>query len=259
MLGAVYAAGRAAWPDLDADRDGFERHFAAIAPTETGPDLPAADMDLAWACASGAAGALEAFDRAFTQRVGAYLARMNPSPALLEEVRQTLRERLFVGTAETPPKIGEFAGRGPLEGWVRVIALRIAVNLIRGQGKERASPAAEAAHVDPELDLIRRKYAPQFKQAFESALGSLSSEHRHLLRMHFVDALTLDELASVFRVHRVTVARRLAAARGAILDEARRLLVQRLTLTPTECESLFGLVRSEIDVSIFRLLNVTAD
>jgi RNA polymerase sigma-70 factor (ECF subfamily) len=254
VLHSVYAKGHAAWPDLHADRDGFARHFAALAQTEGKAELPAADMYLAWACTCSVPGALEAFDRTFMQRVGLYIARMNPSAAFVEEVRQTVRERLFVGTAQTRPKIADFAGRGPLEGWVRVITLRTAVDLLRKQGKELPAPAVETAHVDPELELIRRKYAPQFKQAFESALSSLSSEHRHLLRMHFVDSLTLDELASVFRVHRVTVAKRLAAARHAILDEACRLLVQQLTLSPTECQSLLGLVRSQIDVSIFRLL-----
>jgi len=72
--------------------------------------------------------------------------------------------------------------------------------------------------------------------------------------MHFVDAVTLDELARLRNVHRATVARHLVAARKTILDEIRRQLHERLAISSDEFVSLIRLVRSRLQISVAQLL-----
>jgi RNA polymerase sigma-70 factor (ECF subfamily) len=255
----LYERGRAAWPAIAVDFEPFAQQFAGVVSDGDDGQL-AADLYLVCACARGADGALAAFDRVFMRRVGDYLARLSPTPAFVEDVRQSMYEKLFVGSPEAPPKIAQFAGRGPLDGWLRVIALRVAVNLRQRRGERVPAEEPSPAQIgDPELDIIKGRYGPQFKQAFERALSTLSSEQRSLLRMHFVDGLTLDQLAVVFRVHRVTLSRRLAAMRRIILGETRRLIADELALSPSECNSLMGLLRSQLEVSITQLLAPAAD
>jgi hypothetical protein len=43
---------------------------------------------------------------------------------MADELRQTLRVRLLAGPS---PKIASYKGSGPLSGWVRVVATRIAL------------------------------------------------------------------------------------------------------------------------------------
>jgi RNA polymerase sigma-70 factor (ECF subfamily) len=74
------------------------------------------------------------------------------------------------------------------------------------------------------------------------------------LRQHHVDGLTLDELAGVYRIHRATLARRLAAAREKLAAHTRRILLQRFGLGRKELDSLMVLVRSHLDVSMRTLL-----
>jgi RNA polymerase sigma-70 factor (ECF subfamily) len=252
-LRQLFDDGRAAWPGIAVDSTTFARHFQERW-RDTLPRAPdAAELYLACACAQGAAGALAAFDRTYLSRVDQYLHRLKPSAAFADDVRQTIREKLFVGATA---RIGEYNGRGSLEGWVRVMALRVAIDLGRRRGENLPDLAAQGTPPadDPELDFIKRRYRPHFVAALQHAIEQLSSEHRLWLRMHFVDGVTLDELAAGMRVHRVTAARRIAAARRAVMTSVRHLLRERLTLKDAELESLIGLVQSNLDVSLSRFL-----
>jgi RNA polymerase sigma-70 factor, ECF subfamily len=242
---AAFEAGRAAWPEVQVERDEFVRKFAGVEIKSP------ADLYLAYACSIRTPGALDAFERAFLSKVDRFLSRMKPSSAFVEDVRQTVREKLFVGTDKTPPKIGEYGGRGSLEGWLRVVVMRVAVDLTRKRGEKLPplDPIAQAK-LDPELAFIKDRYQDEFKRAFEQALVSLSREHRQLLRLHFLEGLTLNELAGVYHAHPITMARRVAAVRRGILAETQKLLAGALNLSQHECESLIGLLRSRLDVSI---------
>src|SRR5262249_10518973 len=158
--------------------------------------------------------------REFLGSISSILARGSLRALPVDDVRQRIRERLFVGTS----KIADFSGRGALANWVQVVALRVAVDAAREQ---RSLPMAESVGVedlrlagtDPELTLIKERYREPFKQALRSALRGLTSEQRNLLRLHFVDGVTLDRLAALFEVHRATIARHIARARDAVFDD----------------------------------------
>jgi len=188
----------------------------------------------------------------FLSRVGEYLARMKPDGSFLDDVRQSLREKLFVSDG---CKITEYSGRGPLGGWVRVLAVRTAIDLRRRRGERLPDLQAETpSAVDPELGYLAERYRGEVEQAFRHALAALDGEQRTLLRMHFVDAVTLDELARLRNVHRATIARHLVAARKAVLDEIRRHLRERLAVSSDEFVSLIRLVRSRLQISVVQLL-----
>jgi RNA polymerase sigma-70 factor (ECF subfamily) len=253
----LHEAGRRAWPDVAVEAARFARFLDERCPDDAArAACHGADLYLACACADGDAVALRRFEERHLSQVASFLARMAPTDAFVDEVRQLVRERLFVGEQR---RILAYGGQGPLAGWLRVIALRIAVDLRRHWTERRRDdepPAADAAAtaVDPELDFIKASYRDAFRSALEAALAGLSDEQRNLLRLHFIDALTLDELAALFRVHRATIARRVAAAREAILERCRHLLGERLALDASEFESLLRVVRSQIDLSLRRLL-----
>jgi RNA polymerase sigma-70 factor (ECF subfamily) len=112
-----------------------------------------------------------------------------------------------------------------------------------------------ASAVDPELGYIAERYRGEVEDAFRQALAALDGEQRTLLRMHFVDAVTLDELARLRNMHRATIARHLAATRRTILDQIRRQLRERLAVSTDELVSLLRLVRSRLQISVAQLLS----
>jgi RNA polymerase sigma-70 factor (ECF subfamily) len=212
----------------------------------------APDLYLACACLARARGALEAFDRAHLRLTGAYLARMRPSATFVDDVRQALREKLFVGRDGSPPKIAEYDGRGALASWMRVITLRAAIDLRRRTSDVVEEPAGheQAESLDPEIGYLKQRYREAFNAAFREAVAALDAEQRALLQRHYVDGLTLEQLAAQEGVHRATVARRLAAARSAVSEEALRRLREALGADTTELDSLVGVMRSQLDLSL---------
>ncbi|HEX9105397.1 MAG TPA: sigma factor-like helix-turn-helix DNA-binding protein, partial [Polyangia bacterium] len=209
---------RAAWPGLELDDAGFAAHAARC--LEGGGDpvaLHAGDLWLAYGCAVGDEAALGAFDRELLSQVGLLLARLQPTPQLVDEVCQRLREKLLVAPPGAQPRIVDYAGRGPLVAWVRVAAVRAALDLLRAGGAradadvEPDDLAAAAASSSPELDYLKQRYRPQFEAAFQDALRALDSEQRNVLRLHVLEGLNIEQIGALFKVHRSTVARWIAA------------------------------------------------
>jgi len=87
------------------------------------------------------------------------------------------------------------------------------------------------------------------------ALAELPPHDRSLLRLHYIEGLSLDRLAVMERVHRATVARWLSDARSTVLSRVRTLLAERLKLSGHEGESLLRFVRSRLDLSLRRALD----
>src|SRR5689334_10395795 len=106
-LGARAQTAKAAWPGFDLPLEVFLPVLERADPS----GLHDADLYLACACAQRVDGALAAFERAFLSQVPLFLKRMRPSPQLVDDVQQLLRQKLFVGAA---PKIAEYTGVGTL-------------------------------------------------------------------------------------------------------------------------------------------------
>jgi RNA polymerase sigma-70 factor (ECF subfamily) len=247
--------GRAAWPAVVVTDATWEAHLARLEL----PPTPHLDLYLACGCALGDAAAVAAFDASVLSQVGAFVARVDASPAFADEVRQVLRERLLVARPGQPPRIADYSGRGPLGAWVRVAAMRVAIDLRRdhdGAARLSAAPAI-ARELSPEAQLLRARYQTQYEEALRAALAALDAKERNLLRMSVVDGLTVDRIALVYQVHRATAARWVQAVRQKLLDTIYRRLGEELRLSPAELDSLTALVQSQLQVSLAGLLLTT--
>jgi RNA polymerase sigma-70 factor (ECF subfamily) len=218
-----------------------------------------ADLELAAACVAGDAGALARFDREHLTGVGTYVCRIDAAAQFAEEVRQRLRERLLVAPAGERPRIADYAGRGPLAGFVRAAAVRIAIDLKRLRTDEPMGPEEVAQlpldAADPEVALVKARYRDAYQEALRDALGRLSPRERNLLRMSFVDGMTVDHIGVVYKVHRATAARWVADARQRVVDDLYATVAARLRLNRADLDSLTALVHSEIHLSLSRLLS----
>ena len=260
-LAGLVRQAREAWPQLDMDAGAFLAHVAGRLPStgeahEVLASLRAEDFFLAFACVRGEERALEALDTHVLSHVGMWLPR--EGPALVDELRQVLRQRLLVPVDGAPPKLASYSGRGPLGQWVRAVALRLHIDLQRAAPRElpmEQAPAglAERLGADPELAFIRERHQEDFRVAFRAALGRLEARERNLLRLHHVHGLSMDAVSATYQAPRSTVARWIARARERLLVLTREELTVRLGVTSDELDSLLRLVGSQLDVSL-RLL-----
>lgn len=253
---ALARAGIAAWPRFGIDEASFAAHLATLAGASSDH---AADLALAFACLSGSSTAAAELDRRLRAGALASAARQCAGRLGADDLRGKVLQRLLMADGGRSAKLAEYAGRGPLDAWLRVVAIRVALNA--APPPEREVPLDEhlvaeggPATGHPELDLLRERFRDDFRQAVRSAVGALSARDRTVLRLSVVDGLGIDEIGRSFRVHRATVARWIVAAREQIVAGTREALREDLRLRPAELESLMGLADSRLDVSLGRFL-----
>jgi RNA polymerase sigma-70 factor (ECF subfamily) len=259
-LTTAITRGRDAWPQLAVDDEAFVGAIArgireAPEPVVAISELALEDLYLAQACATGAQLALEAFATTCTPTLAGSLRQMGLAGHVIDELSQEVQAKLFVGT---PPRIATYTGRAALRSWVRTVATRAAVDRLR----KPETAALEDEHVDrmidpgrgPDLEYFRATYRLEFKQAFEEALATLDVRERNLLRHHFVDELTTEQIGTLYGVHKTTAFRWLEAARTALSKRTRAGFQQRLKLLPGELDSILAMLQSQIDLSLSRVL-----
>jgi RNA polymerase sigma-70 factor (ECF subfamily) len=262
-LRSLWEAGRKAWPQVELAPASFVRHLCACLPHDGDStrlaSVHATDLYLACACALGDPEALARFDRHFLPVAAEVLLRNGADTTWVDEVQQVLRQKLFVGRESRAPRIAEYSGVGPLKSWVRATAVRAATDLRRGEDRAVPLQEGELAEMelltaDPELEFLKSRYRRELKEAFALALQALPDRDLNVLRFYLVDGLNIDKIGQLYGTHRATAARWIAGAREFLLDESRRILGERLRVTPEEFNSLVRLVRSNLDLSIMRFL-----
>ncbi len=263
-LQQVLAAARAAFPTVPLEEDAFLAHLAQRLEgdsdlAEALEALHAQDIFLAFAALRGAAPALEELDRRLVTASRSAVTQFRAPPSFTEDVQQLLRQKLLLSTAATPAKLLDYAGRGPLVLWLRVAALRVALNLLdaekpRAQAEPGSLRALAAPQPSPESVLERQRFNPEFKAALEDALRQLSTRERNYLRLYFVEGLTVEAIARMEGAHKSTVSRWLTRSRETLLLEIRRLLAERLALSAAELDRLMGDHQSHLELSLLRVL-----
>jgi RNA polymerase sigma-70 factor (ECF subfamily) len=255
-------AARQAWPDLDVPPEVFAAHLA----TRTSPPplaapaigaLRAADLYLACACLRGDARAIAAFEGRYYREIDRVLGRLGLAPTIADDLKGVVRERFFFPKDGERSPLTTYSGRGRLDAWVRAIAASTAHTVLRAARREAPEERALDVAVpnsDPELAYLKATFAAEFKAAFAEAVEALSIRERNLLRQHALDGLSIDQLGALYRVHRATAARWVVDVRARLLDGVRERLQARLQLSEAELKSVMALARSQIDVSVRRLL-----
>lgn len=257
-LHRIVEGARSTYPGVILDDATFGRHLGDRVGSdqpvvETLSRLRSTDLFLACACLQGDDAAVNVFEKDFLKPAAAALVRSGQSAADADDAAQELSERLFV----TGCKLREYSGLGSLSGWTRISLARQHAGLLR---RKRAAAAAatdeslEIARVDPDLAVLRRRYAGTFQHAFQEAFGRLAAEQRNILRLHFVDGLNLDGMAPMLRMSRATAGRRMLEAKRALLAHLVALAGERLEATPSEVASLLTVVRSTLFGSLGGLL-----
>ena len=220
------------------------------------------DLFLAYACDLNHPQALAAFDQECTIELCALASKFHITPSDLDDIRQTLWNKLFVGTGENRPKISEYRGSGELRNWFRVLAARTILSELRGS-RRRANALTEVRDkalvdfvptTDPELENIRRLYKDTFRAAFEKAVGALQPEERNLLRCSHILGMSTDEIGKAFGIHKATAARQVARARTKLLQLTRDELKDHLGANSGELDSVLRLFDGELSLTLSRLL-----
>jgi RNA polymerase sigma-70 factor (ECF subfamily) len=257
LLRKAMAEACTTWPGIAMAEELFASYVDERLVDPRDLDLYGRELFLAFSCLSGDPVAIRALDGEYLNRTEAAVAKVDSAKAFVDEVKQALRIRLLMGP---PPRIAQYAATGPLAAWLRVAAVRIAFDLRR----------TVAAHENAFFAVIAEPFAAELRgstpiereaveRALRAAFHALSVRQRNVLRLHYVDALNIDEIGGIFRVHRATAARWLATIRRQLFETVAEEVKRDLGFTASDFQSVLKKIQSQLDISLLSVLGTSRD
>lgn len=218
------------------------------------------DLYLACAASHGDQVAIAVLEAEHFPALRMIIGRAHPKARDLDDLLQGVRERLFSASPGGRPKIAEYTGRSSLAAWLRVVTNRHVVSVRRKRTEEPTDEGVELlpsgdAGADPELAYLRNTFRDVFQAAFRAAACTLDSEARNVLRYHYIDGLSIDEIGAIYKLHRVSASRRVRRARDLLVERTRSELRKAHFETSSELESILRAVESEVELSIKAILD----
>lgn len=157
------------------------------------------DLELARGALSGDADCLRAFE---TLVLGLPVS---------DEARQAVRQRALV-----EGKLRDYDGRGPLRSWLKTVALRLEVDLKRGQREDavedRVLDALLPSSTHLEAELVVSESRRLLRDGVRAALLAMSDRERVWIQHHYLDSMTLTAIGQLYGVAPSTVMRALDKA-----------------------------------------------
>jgi len=210
------------------------------------------DLYLAYAAGLGEPHALEALDKQILSSLVPHLRRVGVGVDALSDVLQAIRARLLAGAR---PRLLTYDGSVPLRSWIKIIAVRLAIDHVRTSSfvsRTERVYATEPADVRPDAAslLAKAQYKARFERALREEVARLPDDRRAILRQHLVENLSVDTIAQGLGVHRVTVTRWIWRSGEEILDNLRRRFQSELGVLAPDFDSLVRLMRSTMSVDL---------
>jgi RNA polymerase sigma-70 factor len=238
----------------------FAEYLSARGRDQT-DELVLAELELCFRVIQGESEALRRFDETYLRPLRPHLQKLRLTEAEIADTEQLLRKTMMMPSDDSPPRLAQYDGRGSLHAWLRVSAVRAGLKAIRARSPSASSRdqellLAQTTGSDPELAYMKSVYREAFRRAFATALHELDPRMKTLLRQSLIDGLSIDNLARLYGAHRATTARWLQSAREQLVLATREEFARSVQVNAEECESVFRLIASHLDISIRRQLQV---
>lgn len=263
-LDSALGRARAKWPHIQlSDRaflEGLARRVLKADGVVSGlAALRTSDLYAALAAATGDPQAVEGILEHCRPDIQKTLRSIKLDGTEFDEVLQRLRVRIFVAAPGESPRILGYSGSGSLGAWLAAAATRLAIDLKRSNSDvvdefDEKLTTVLSNHEDIELNFMKQKYRREFRQTFQEVFASLTRDDRNLLRLTFLDGLSIDQLSPLLGVHRSSVARRIAKLRQTLASGTQSRLRAKLNLSKGDLDSLVRLVTSAFDISLAQVL-----
>ena len=176
------------------------------------------ELALARACAAGNDAAWDVFLVRYREKLYDAARSIAPGESTARELADSLYADLF-GTETRDgrriSKLNYYAGRGSLEGWLRMVLAQEYVNRFRRQRRlvslEEQAEAGVQFRAPDSAAMPEGSTAPdpRLEAATDEALAALPAEDRFILASYYLDGRTLAETARMLGVHESTISRRL--------------------------------------------------
>lgn len=176
----------------------------------------------------------------------------NISVSRHDDVEAAVVERLIVNK-----KVSQYRGAASLTSWLRVITVRTAFELFPPTQEPHAQEFESmvfsnlnVSQKSADSRVLQNQVGETLSSAMSSAALALTAKERTLLRLHFLEGMTLDELARTYNSHSSTVSRWLADAKEHFLTVVRDEIGKRTGMGRLAVDSLVRTMHGKLDISL---------
>jgi len=252
-----------------------ERHGSAIAAQSVSrqqavsqllDNLKWADLFLATACAAGDGPAWESFRRQYQLVIQAAALKTSKSSSEASELSVTLLTDLFLphhsGSGEN--KIGQYHGLGSLEGWIKVVIHRMAIDQIRFHQRDvsmeelEGELPAKSSHdrtdeLVEERDIHRAR--EMVSECLTTALQQLSTQEKLVLSLYYLEGVNLKGIGQFLKAHESTASRLLDRLKIQLQKSVHKQLQQRFKVRKREVSHLIELAQGHMEIDLTKILS----
>jgi len=252
-----------------------EKHVSGLATSEVSPEhtvgqlldnLKWSDLFLTTACASGDSLAWEGFRRQYRSVIHIAALKTSRSASEAAELGDTLLTDLFLphesGRGES--KIAQYHGLGSLEGWLKVVVHRMAIDQIRLHQRDIPMEELEvelpstgshgkADETVEERDIHRAR--EMISQCLTAALEQLGAQERLVLNLYYLEGVNLKGIGQLLRAHESTASRLLDRLKTQLQKSVSKQLLERFKVRKTEVPHLIELAQGHLEIDFKRILS----
>jgi len=222
-------------------------------------DAPTEDDFVRLACLENRPGATAVLEREYIEPLRSRIAHLCRTQEATDAAVQELRRKLLLPPT---PRLAMYRSSGSFRAWLKVTALRIALDLARASGVNARRQVElhdhlEALTMGPEDHYFKEEWREAAQAALRAAVKRLPDRERFALRMHVMAGWNIDQIGRTLSVHRATVARWLVATKDELQSLFREELAERLGPTSQAVELFLEEMPSRLDLSLTQVFATT--
>lgn len=223
---------------------------------------------LSTACALGIEAAWTVFQAEYGNVILRTALRCAENANEGHEIADSFLSDLFLPPQTESPerekKIEQYSGMGSLEGWIKVVIGRKAIDRIRAHKKqvsiedlEVEFPSSDlSSQADFQAQANDQKRALHMVQAsLDEALRQLDPRQKMILQLYYLHDVTLKEIGFLLKVHESTAFRMLDRLKTQLLTAVTVHLQEKHKVGKNEVRLLIGMARSDIELDLKEILS----
>ena len=229
-------------------------------------NLKWSDLFLTTACAAGDSAAWELFRKQYRSVIQFAALKTSTSASEAAELSDTLLTDLFLphesGRGES--KIAQYHGLGSLEGWIKVVVHRMAVDQIRFHRRDVPIEELEVelpssdAHAKADQSIKERdtqRAREMVSRCLTTALEQLNAQERLVLNLYYLEGVNLKGIAQFLKAHESTASRLLDRLRAQLQKSVNKQLHEEFKVRKTEVPHLIQLAQGHLDIDLKKILS----
>jgi RNA polymerase sigma-70 factor len=224
------------------------------------------DLFLTTACASGDSQAWEGFRRQHRSVIHMAALKTSTNASEAAELSDTLLTDLFLphesGRGES--KIAQYHGLGSLEGWLKVVVHRMAIDQIRLH--QRDIPVEEletelpsnSSHGKADQNVEERdihRARQMVSECLVTALEQLSAQERLVLNLYYLKGVNLKGIGQFLKAHESTASRLLDRLKTQLQRSVSKQLQEKFKVRKTEVPHVIQLAEGHLEIDLKRILS----